>query len=182
MKKTIGGATLELARGDITALAVDAIVNAANVHLAHGGGVAAAISRKGGPVIQRQSDAIIAQRGPLKTGEAVVTSGGKLPAKFVIHTVGPIWGEQSEAESDKLLRTAVRNSLTLADDNGLKSVAFPAISTGIYRFPVERAAKVMLAEAAEFLHGKTSLGRVVFCLYDDATYRAFEQAMRAMSD
>ena len=182
MKKTICAATLELAQGDITALAVDAIVNAANVHLAHGGGVALAISRRGGPKIQIESTALVATHGPLETGEAVVTTAGKLPAKFVIHTVGPIWGEQSEAESDRLLRAAVRSSLALADEKDLKSVAFPAISTGIYRFPVERAAKLMLAEVAEWLRGKTPLERVVFCLYDDATYRVFEQALRELSD
>ena len=173
MQKRIGNASLELTQGDITALAVDAIVNAANVQLQHGGGVAAAISRKGGPVIQQESDAIIAKRGALETGDAVITGGGKLSAKFVIHTAGPIWGEGDE---DNKLRRAIRNSLALADKKALKSVAFPAISTGIYRFPVERAAKLMLVEAADYLRGKTSLERVVFCLFDDATYRTFVQA------
>jgi O-acetyl-ADP-ribose deacetylase (regulator of RNase III) len=176
MQKTFGKATLEIAHGDITALAVDAIVNAANVQLQHGGGVAAAISRKGGPTIQQESDALIAKRGPLETGDAVITSGGKLPAKFVIHTVGPVWGDQDERESDTLLRRAVRNSLKLADEHNLKTIAFPAISTGIYHFPVDRAAKLMLAEAADYLRGKKSLERVVFCLYDDATYQTFEKA------
>ena len=173
MQRRIGNTSLELAQGDITTLAVDAIVNAANKHLAHGGGVAAAISHKGGPAIQQESDAIIAQRGPLETGEAVTTSGGKLPAKFVIHTVGPVWGEGDE---DNKLRLAIRNSLKLADQKKLNSVAFPAISTGIYHFPVERAAKLMLAEAAEYLRGATRLERVVFCLYDDGTYRVFEKS------
>jgi len=176
MRKRIGHSSLELAQGDITALRVDAIVNAANRHLAHGGGVAAAISRRGGPAIQQESDALIAEHGPLETGGAVITSGGRLPAKFVIHTVGPIWGDQDEHESDALLRRAVHSSLNLAEENGLKTIAFSAISTGIYHFPVERAAKLMLTEAADYLRGKTSLERVAFCLYDDATYRAFEQA------
>jgi len=169
---------LELMQGDITTLAVDAIVNAANKFLMHGGGVAWAIVRKGGHTIQEESDAIIAERGPLETGEAVITSGGKLPAKFVIHTAGPIWGDQSAEESDKLLRKAIRSSLTLADEKGLKSVAFPAISTGIYRFPVEHAAKLMLAEASDYLRGKTGLEQMIFCLYDDATHRVFEDAFR----
>ena len=173
MQRRIGNTSLELAQGDITTLAVDAIVNAANKHLAHGGGVAAAISHKGGPAIQQESDAIIAQRGPLETGEAVTTSGGKLPAKFVIHTVGPVWGEGDE---DNKLRLAIRNSLKLADQKKLKSIAFPAISTGIYHFPVERAAKLMLTEAAEYLRGTTRLERVTFCLYDDGTYRVFEKS------
>jgi O-acetyl-ADP-ribose deacetylase (regulator of RNase III) len=178
MQKRVGRSTLELVQGDITALQVDAIVNAANVHLQHGGGVAWAIARKGGPAIQQESDAIIAERGPLETGDAVMTSGGKLLAKFVIHTVGPIWGDQSPSESDRLLRRAIRNSVALADEKELKSVAFPAISTGIYRFPVERAAKLMLAEASDYLRGKTGLEQVIFCLYDDATHRVFENAFR----
>lgn len=164
---------LEIVQGDITGLAVDAIVNAANVHLAHGGGVAAAFVRKGGRVIQDESDAIIAKRGPLATGDAVITSGGKLPAKYVIHTVGPIWGQQSETQSDELLRRAVRNSLALAREKKLKTIAFPAISTGIYGFPIERAAPVMLDEAAKNM---TGLERVIFCLYDERSYRVFERA------
>jgi O-acetyl-ADP-ribose deacetylase (regulator of RNase III) len=175
MQKQIHRTTLELTQGDITALKVDAIVNAANRHLAHGGGVALAISRKGGPVIQEESDALIAKRGPLETGDAVITSGGRLPAKFVIHTVGPVWGDAAPATSDEQLRSAIRNSLALADEKGLKSIAFPAISTGIYHFPVERAAQLMLAETTDYLRGQTGLERVVFCLFDDATYRVFEQ-------
>jgi O-acetyl-ADP-ribose deacetylase (regulator of RNase III) len=174
MKKTIRGATLEIVQGDITALAVDAIVNAANQHLAHGGGVAAAISRKGGPSIQRESDALISARGPLKTGEAVITTGGNLAAKFVIHTVGPVWSEHDPVEADRLLRQAVKSSLMLAEEKGLKSIAFPAISTGIYGFPVERAASLMLQEAKRHLEGEVGLERVLFCLYDDASYQVFE--------
>lgn len=180
MKKSIGRSTLELVPGDITALPVDAIVNAANVHLQHGGGVAWAIVRKGGRVIQEESDAIIARRGPLETGEAVITSGGKLPAKFVIHTAGPIWGDQSVEDSDRLLRQAIRNSLVLADEKRLKSIAFPAISTGIYRFPVDRAAQWMLDEAAQHLRGRTSVERVLFCLYDEATHGVFERAFQVL--
>ncbi len=182
MKRALGASRLEIQQGDITGLAVDAIVNAANVHLQHGGGVALAIARKGGPTIQQESTAIIRQRGgPLETGEAVITSGGKLPARFVIHVASPIWGEQSESESDALLRKAIRSSLALADENGLKSVAFPAISTGIYSYPVERAAKQMLAEAAAYLRGKTKLERVLFCLFDEKTCRVFEGAFSTLS-
>lgn len=176
MKKTIGKAVLEIAQGDITALAVDAIVNAANKYLAHGGGVALAILRKGGPTIQTESSSIIATRGPLQTGEAVVTGGGKLAAKFVVHTVGPVWSEHTPGEADRLLCQAVRSSLTLAGEKGLRSIAFPAISTGIYGFPIERAAPLMLQEAKHHLDRKTGLERVLFCLYDDATYRVFESA------
>jgi O-acetyl-ADP-ribose deacetylase (regulator of RNase III) len=170
MKKSIGSATLEIIQGDITTLAVDAIVNAANVHLQHGGGVAWAIVKRGGRIIQDESDKL----APIKTGDAVITTGGKLPAKFVIHTAGPIWGEGDE---DNKLRHSIRNSLALADEQGLKSIAFPAISTGIYRFPVERAATLMLEEAAEYLRGPTKLERVIFCLYDAPTFRVFEAAL-----
>ncbi len=180
MKMTIRDAVLEIAQGDITALAVDAIVNAANEYLKHGGGVAAAISRKGGPTIQRESDALISMRGPLKTGEAVITGGGKLAAKFVIHTVGPVWSRQDPTEADRLLCQAVRSSLTLAKEKGLKSIALPAISTGIYGFPIERAAPLMLKEAKRHLEGETDLERVLFCLYDEASYRVFEWAFASL--
>ena len=177
MKKTFGHSTLELAQGDLTGLKVDALVNAANKFLQHGGGVALTISRKGGPVIQEESDALVAREGPLETGAAILTGGGKLPAKHVIHTVGPVWGEGDE---DNKLRAAVRNSLKLADAHGLKSVAFPAISTGIYHFPVDRAAELILREAADYLRGETGLGRVIVCLYDDATYRIFAAAFQRL--
>ena len=177
LTKTVGSATLEIVRGDITSLAVDAIVNAANVQLQHRAGVARAIVRKGGYVIQEESDALIAHLGrSLDTGEAVITGGGKLPAKFVIHVAGPMWGRQPDAESDQLLRRAVRSSLTLAAKKNLTSIAFPAISTGVFGFPVDRAAKLMLDEAAAYMwdHGKP--GRVVFCLFDAPTLRVFQQA------
>jgi O-acetyl-ADP-ribose deacetylase (regulator of RNase III) len=113
----------------------------------------------------------------LATGEAVITSGGKLPAKFVIHVAGPVWGEGDE---DNKLRRAIRNSLLLADEKRLKSVAFPAISTGIYGFPVERGAKLMLKEGADYLRGDTGLARVIFCLFGEAIDRAFEQALAGL--
>lgn len=160
---------------------MDAIVNAANRYLRHGGGVALAISRKGGPRIQAESAAWVAKHGPLATGDAVITSGGNLPAKFVIHTPGPVWGEQNEEESDALLRRSIRNCLALAEDKGLKSIAFPAISTGIYGFPVERAARVMLAEAKSYSRGPTKLERAIFCLYDAATFRVFTAAWAEVS-
>ena len=157
---------------------MDAIVNAANKYLKHGGGVAAAISRKGGPAIQRESDTLIAERGPLATGDAVMTGGGKLSARFVIHTVGPVWSEHTPAEADDLLSKAVRSSLLLADKKGLRSIAFPAISAGIYGFPIDRAATLLLEEAADYLRGQSGLERVLFCLYDNASYQVFEAAFR----
>jgi putative ATPase len=176
METIIGKTTLEIVQADITALAVDAIVNAANEYLKHGGGVAAAISRKGGPTIQQESDILISVHGPLKTGDAVITGGGKLAAKFVIHTVGPVWSRHEPAEADWLLCKAVKSSLALAEQKKLKSIAFPAISTGIYGFPIERAAPLMLQEAKRHLESETGLERVQFCLYDDASYRVFEAA------
>jgi len=178
MKKNIANSALEIVQGDITALAVDAIVNAANGYLKHGGGVAAAISRKGGPSIQQESDAIVKEHGPLETGEAAITGGGRLPARFVIHAVGPVWSEHRPAEADRLLCKAVQSSLALAWERRLKSIALPAISTGIYGFPVDRAAPLMLAEAAKHLGGETSLERVVFCLYDRPGYQVFEAAFK----
>jgi O-acetyl-ADP-ribose deacetylase (regulator of RNase III) len=180
MRKSVGKATLEIVQGDITALAVEAIVNAANKFLAHGGGVALAIVRKGGAKIQAESTALAVKYGPLATGEAVITGGGKLPAKVVIHTVGPVWSEHSPAECDRLLRKAVRSSLALADEKKLKSIAFPAISTGIYGFPIERAAPLMLNEAADYLAGQTKVERAMFCLYDEESYRVFEGAFQGL--
>ena len=179
MKKSIGKATLEIVQGDITTLPMDAIVNAANEYLKHDGGVAATISRKGGPTIQQESNALIEKLGPLSTSEAVITSGGKLPARFVIHAVGPVWSEHGPAEADDLLRRAVRNSLELADEKDVKSIAFPAISTGIYGFPIDRAAPLLLREAEDYLRGQTKLERVLFCLYDDASYQVFDSAFAA---
>ena len=177
MRKSIGPATLEIVQGDITELAVDAIVNAANVQLQHGAGVAGSIVRKGGYIIQDESDAIIDRLGrSLEIGEAVITSGGKLPAKHVIHVAGPMWGRQPDAESDQLLRRAVRNSLTLASKKKLNSIAFPAVSTGIFAFPVDRAAKLMLNEATAFLKDHSKPDRVTFCLFDAPTMQVFQQA------
>lgn len=175
MQKRIGSAVIELVPGDITTLAVDALVNAANKHLQHGGGVALAISRKGGPAIQKESDTLIAKRGPLATGQAVITFAGHLPAKWVIHTVGPIWGEGDE---DNKLRSAIQNSLQLADQNKLKTIAFPAVSAGIYRFPLDRCAQILIETATQYLQGETGLTKVIFCLFDEKTYAAFESAMK----
>ncbi len=181
MKKMVGHSTLEIVQGDITRLDVAAIVNAANVHLQHGGGVARAIARAGGPEIQRESDRLIAGRGgPLKTGEAVITGGGQLPARHVIHTAGPIWGQQPEPDSDNLLRASIRHSLALAEQHQLESIAFPAISTGIYHFPLDRAARVMLQETSDYLEQGSALKRVVFCLFDDRSYEAFVGALAVM--
>lgn len=177
MKKAIGAATLEIIQGDITALEVDAIVNSANRFLSHGSGVAWAIVRKGGLAIEAESEAWISDHGSLNTGDAIILGGGTLPAKHVIHTVGPVWGEGGE---ESKLRRAIHNSLKVADSRQLKTIAFPAISTGLYHFPAERAAQTMLAEIKDYLSGQTGLQRVVLCLYDAPTYEVFLQAFNAL--
>ncbi len=175
MKVQIGHTSLELVRGDITALDTDAIVNAANERLAHGGGVAGVIARKGGPTIQRESTAWVRQHGPVVTGSAAITSGGNLKARHVIHAVGPIY--DGTGRSAELLGSAVRASLQMADDHGLASVALPAISTGIFGYPMEAAAQVMLRAAIAYLSKETSLERVVFCLYGQPTFDVFAREL-----
>jgi len=168
MQLHVGDSTIELVQGDITELATDAIVNAANAQLQLGGGVAGAIRRKGGPAIQAKCNT----HGPIRVGEAAITTGGDLKARHVIHAVGPRMGV--DTPEDELLAGATRSSLQLADQHGLKSIAFPAISTGIFGYPIERCATVMLATAMDYLTAQTGLERVVFCLYTPADYAVFE--------
>jgi len=175
MKTQINSAFLELVEGDITEMDVDAIVNAANERLAHGGGVAGVISRKGGPAIQSESDAWVNTRGRVVTGSAAITSGGRLKARHVIHAVGPVY--DGTARSAELLASAVRAALQMADDHGLKSVALPAISTGIFGYPIEEAAQVMLEAAIAYLRGETGLERVVFCLYGQSAFDVFAREL-----
>lgn len=162
--------SVKFVKGDITKLGVDAIVNAANPYLKHGGGVAGAIVRAGGSIIQKESDEIVMKRGPLKVGEAVYTSAGKLNAKYIIHTVGPRSGEGDEEEK---LRKATLNSLSLAESLGVRSIAFPAISTGIFGYPKEKCAQVMLSAVKEYFEKGGKIEEVIFCLYDDETYNIF---------
>ncbi len=171
MKINIGNRILELVEGDITELQTDAIVNAANAKLILGGGVAGAIRRKGGPKIQQECNTI----GGTFVGGAVITSGGNLKAKYVIHAVGPRMGEGDE---DQKLKNATFNSLQLADEENLKSIAFPAISTGIFGFPIKRCADIMLETTIDYLKGPTSLERVVFCLFGQGSYKVFEIQLR----
>ena len=169
----VEGKKLKLAKGDITDLEVDAIVNAANERLKLGGGVAGAILRKGGREIQEECDRI----GYCPVGEAVVTGAGRLKAGYVIHAVGPRYGEGDE---DSKLRSATLNSLKRAEEKGLKSIAFPAISTGIFGFPKDRCADIMLKTIIEYLKGGTGLREVIMCLYDDETYRIFEEKLKKL--
>ena len=171
---------LELLEGDITELETDAIVNAANERLAHGGGVAGIISRRGGPAIQRESDAWVRLRGRVVTGSAAITSGGNLKARYVIHAVGPVY--DGTVRSADLLGSAVQAALQMADDHRLGSIALPAISTGIFGYPVEEAARVMLNAAIVYLQKATGLERVVFCLYGRHAFDTFARELGAQVD
>jgi O-acetyl-ADP-ribose deacetylase len=162
---------LELIDGDLTEQSTDAIVNAANTSLILGGGVAGAIRTKGGPRIQEECNKI----GGTFVGGAVITTGGNLKAKYVIHAVGPRMGEGQE---DTKLKNATLNSLKLADQHKLKSIAFPAISTGIFGYPIDRCATIMLSTTIEYLRGKTSLERVVLCLWGKEAYSIFEKELQ----
>jgi O-acetyl-ADP-ribose deacetylase (regulator of RNase III) len=171
----IGHTTLALVEGDITELETDAIVNAANEHLAHGGGVAGAIVRKGGPAIQRESDEWVRRHGPVPTGSSAITLGGKLKARHVIHAVGPVY--DGTPRSADLLASATRSALRMADERGFKSIALPAISTGIFGYPLEEAAEVMLRTAITYLKGETGLELVTFCLYGQPAHQVFEKTL-----
>jgi len=171
MKINIENRVLELVEADITEMKTDAIVNAANARLILGGGVAGAIRKKGGPQIQEECNKI----GGTFVGGAVITTGGKLKAKHVIHAVGPQMGEGNENEK---LKNATLSSLKLADDNNLKSIAFPAISTGIFGFPIQRCAEVMLKTTIDYLKGQTGLQKVVFCLFGRDNYEIFAKQLK----
>lgn len=174
MRIKINNTFLELTQGDITDQTTDAIVNAANTTLQLGGGVAGAIRRKGGPKIQEQCNEI----GGTYVGGAVITTGGNLKAKYVIHAVGPIPGEEHE---NAKLKDATLNSLILANNKNLKSIAFPAISTGIFGFPKDRCATIMLSTTIAYLEGPTHLEKVVYCLYDQKTFEIFKNALRSLT-
>ena len=164
--------TLQIVQGDITTDDVDAIVNAANENLQHGGGVAWAILRRGGGVIQTESDAWIKVHGPVSHARPAWTSGGALPAKYVIHAVGPVWGDGDE---DNKLSAAVAGSLRTADELNCTSISMPAISTGIFGFPKERAAGVIFSSIEKYFLNSTSssLKTVRIVLFDDATVQSF---------
>lgn len=164
-----------LIRGDITEQTTDAIVNAANSRLVLGAGVAGAIRRKGGPTIQQECDEI----GGTPVGTAVITGAGNLPAKHVIHAVGPMMGE---GEEDAKLKGATRCSLELAAEKQLKSITFPAISTGIFGFPLERCAKIMLQESAAFLNKSRTLQEIRFCLWDAKAFEVFSAALNNLAN
>ena len=175
MELKVGASTLELVEGDITRQDTEAIVNAANAALRPGGGVDGAIHRAGGPAIAAEGRRL----GGCPTGEARITTGGKLMAKYVIHTVGPVYqdGHQQEPE---LLASCYRESLKLASAQGIKSLAFPSISTGIYGYPIEDAARIALKTVTGYLAGHPEIERVRLVLFGGAAYEVYSQALKEL--
>jgi len=173
------GLQIEIAQGDLTQEPVDAVVNAANRHLQHGGGLAAALLRRGGPIIQQESDAWVQEHGPVSHELPAWTHSGSLPCKYIIHTVGPVWGEGAE---DEKLTAAVQGSLDLAVQLDLQSIALPAISTGIFGFPRELAARVILGAICSWAadHPNTSLTLARLTLFDDSATQDFLDAADTM--
>ncbi len=177
---TINQAKLRIIQGDITNQDTDAIVNAANSSLVGGGGVDGAIHRAGGSAILEECKQVVARQGRLPTGKAVMTTGGNLKARHVIHTVGPIWYGGDKGEPD-LLASAYQESLRLAMENQLSSISFPSISTGVYGYPVDKAARVAIRVViASLRQGVTSVREVVFVLFDSQTLRTYSSALKEM--
>lgn len=176
MERIFGTTRLVLSRGDVTKQSVDAVVNAANSSLLGGGGVDGAIHRAGGPAILAECRKIVGEIGRLDPGKAVVTTGGKLPARYVIHTVGPIWrgGTRGEPET---LASAYRESLLRAEEKRLRSVAFPSISTGAYGYPIDLAARTALGEVSGRLASGSSLEEVRFVLFSAEALETYEEAL-----
>lgn len=167
---------IEIIKGDITQMHTDAIVNAANPTLLGGGGVDGAIHRAAGPELREECKKL----GGCKTGEAKITKGYRLPARWVIHTVGPVWQGGSQNE-DQLLAQCYRNSVLLAKEHGIKTIAFPSISTGAYRFPIERAARIALTTLSETLQSLPEIQKVYCVCYDDHTYRIYQEVYQELT-
>jgi len=167
---------IDIILGDITKVKVDAIVNAANNTLLGGGGVDGAIHRAAGPELLEECRKL----NGCETGQAKITKGYRLPAKYVIHTVGPVW-RGGNANEDELLTSCYRNSLQLAVENSVKTIAFPSISTGAYRFPVKRAAEIAIREIVKFLQDNDSIERVLMVCFDEKTMEAYSEALSKFS-
>ncbi len=170
----LNGRKIKLVEGNIVLLEVEAVVNAANKSLVLGGGVAGAIRSYGGPSIQEECNKI----GPIQVGEAVITNAGKLKAKYVIHAVGPVSGEGEEEEK---LRSTTLASLKIAEEKKIKDIAFPAISTGIFGFPIQRCSEIMLKTALEFLKKNDYPQEIIFCLYGQEAYSVFEKTLEELT-
>jgi O-acetyl-ADP-ribose deacetylase (regulator of RNase III) len=175
MEKTVGGCAIEIVQGDLTREQSDAIVNAANRSLLGGGGVDGAIHRAGGPEILEQCRKL----NGCETGDAKLTTGGRLPARYVIHTVGPVYGNGRRGEPE-LLASCHRRSLEVAREHGLKSVSFPAISCGVYGYPIEAAAGIAVGTVAGFVAANPGFERIRFVLFSPEVYAAFEKALAAL--
>ncbi len=171
---------IELLKGDITRIKVDAIVNAANTSLLGGSGVDGAIHRIGGKAILEDCQKIRNRQGGCKVGEAVITRAGKLPCKFVIHTVGPVWNDGKDNE-EKLLTLAYSNSLRLAIKNHIETIAFPNISTGIYRFPKIKAAEISINTIRDFLITTTKFKKIIFVCFDIENYNIYNTLLKEQS-
>lgn len=169
---------ISVLKGDITTIGIDAIVNAANSTLLGGGGVDGAIHRAGGPKILEECKEIVAREGNCKTGDAVITTGGNLPAKYVIHTVGPVWQGGNNEEAEKL-SNCYRNSLELAVKHGVSSVAFPNISTGVFGFPKQEAAKIAVETVNSFLAEDQHIEKVLFICFDDENFKLYNDLLNA---
>lgn len=187
MEREIAGTWIRLKQGDLTLEKTDAIVNAANPTLRGGGGVDGAIHARGGTAILAACEAVTAEKGPLPTGEAVITTGGCLDARFVIHTVGPIYSGD-DPEEPRLLEACYRNCLALAVAENLRTVAFPSISTGAYGYPMQKAAPLALQTVAEYLQEKVTaeatescLDEVIFCLFSEQDYRIYANGLQALT-
>jgi O-acetyl-ADP-ribose deacetylase (regulator of RNase III) len=174
MKASTGNGEIEVTKGDITEMATEAIVNAANNHLWMGAGVAGAIKRKGGIEIEREA----ISKGPIEVGKAVITGAGRLRSKYVIHAAG--MGQDLQTDAYKV-REATKNSLKLAESHKISSIAFPAIGTGIGGFPVEECARAMLGEAEEFLQTSRHLRKIAFVLFDESAFRAFKFVLSSLA-
>ena len=167
---------IEVVKGDITKIPVDAIVNAANSSLMGGGGVDGAIHRAGGPAILEECKKVIAKIGRCDTGNAVITTAGNLPAKFVIHTVGPVWHGNTGGKHQQL-RDCYLNSLELAEQNNCKTIAFPNISTGIYGFPKDEAASVAVKTVLEYTAGRDTFQKVIFVCHEDDNFNLIKEEL-----
>lgn len=179
MEKNPNKERISVILGDITKIAADAIVNAANSSLLGGGGVDGEIHRAGGPSILEACRKFVAKRGSFATGEAVITTGGNLPAKYVIHTVGPVWNGGTNEEPEKLA-SCYQNSLMLAVVYGCKTIAFPNISTGVYGYPKEKAAIIALDEVTKYLSNNKTIEQVIFVCFDEESKRIFDRILGAM--